>query len=352
MAEIGAPSFSPGGSLVDEAALQAWMADHVEGGQPLTVTRMGEGTGVANALFDVTWGGRRLVLRRAPVARITSSAGDTMRERRLLAALRGTAVRHPRLVAGCEDPAVIGAPFILMERIDGFTPIDPLPPPFDRDASARHGLGLELVDALAELALVDWERIGLQGFGKPDGFLARQVDRWLWQLDSYRSREIPDVDEVTEWLRAHLPDPGPIGVMHGDYSMFNVMFSHGAPAHLAAIVDWDTATIGETLMDLGHVLARWDDVGEEPTALGSADNPDRSGLATRAELAARYQERTGFDLAHLRYYEVLSLFKLSCIMEGHYANAVKQGDPNGGQFTTHSLDIMRDAARIARGDRT
>ncbi len=351
MSERAAAATVSPSSLVDEAALLAWMTTQMDGGPPLSVSRMGEGTGVANALFDVTWGGCRFVLRRAPAAKITSSAGNTMRERRLLAALADTPVRHPRLMGACEDPSVIGAPFILMAHIDGFTPIDPLPPPFDHDPSARHGLGHELVDALAELALVDWDAVGLQDFGKPDGFLARQVDRWLWQLGTYRSREIPAIDVVTEWLRANLPEPGPIGIMHGDYSMFNVMFSHGAPAHLAAIVDWDTATIGETLMDLGHVLGRWDDEGEEATTLGSADNPDRSGLASRAELAARYQERTGFDLSDIRYYEVLSLFKLGCIMEGHYANAVKQGDPTGGRFSTMSIDIIRDAARIARGDR-
>jgi aminoglycoside phosphotransferase (APT) family kinase protein len=242
-------------------------------------------------------------------------------------------------------------PFLIVERVDGFTPIAPLPPPFDHDPVARRGLGTELVDALAELALVDWWTIGLDGFGKPDGFLARQVDRWLWQLESYRSREIPELDTVADWLRRNLPEPGPIGIMHGDYSMFNVMFAHGAPARLAAILDWDTATIGETLMDLGHVLARWDDVGEEPTALGSVDNPNRAGLPARAELAARYAERTGFDLSHLRYYEVLSLFKLGCIMEGHYAGAVRQGDPTGGRFMNTSLNIVRDAARIARGER-
>ena len=230
---------------------------------------------------------------------------------------------------------MIGAPFILMEHIDGFTPVAPLPAPFDHDPAARRALGTELVDALAELALVDWRAVGLDGFGKPDGFLARQVDRWLWQLDSYRSRDIPELDTVTAWLRGKLPDPGPTGIMHGDYSMFNVMFAHGAPAHLAAILDWDTATIGEPLMDLGHVLARWDEAGEEPTMLGSADEPNRSDLSSRAELAARYAERTGFDLADLRYYEVLSLFKLGCIMEGHYATAVQQGDPTGGQFTRH-----------------
>ena len=338
--------------LIDVDALQVWLSANVKGDPPLTVERMGEATGVANALFAVRWGDRDLVLRRGPTAKITASAGNTMREGRLLAALADTDVRHPRLVAATDDSAVIGVPFILMERIDGFTPIDPLPAPFGHDPAARHGLGTEMVDALAELALVDWQAVGLEGFGKPDAFLARQVDRWLWQLDSYRSRDIPELDTVAEWLRRNLPGPGPIGIMHGDYSMFNVMFAHGAPARLAAILDWDTATIGEPLMDLGHVLARWDEAGEEPTMLGSADNPDRSGLPARAELAARYAEHTGFDLTHLRYYEVLSLFKLGCIMEGHFANAVKHGDPAGGQFTDMSLDIIRDAARIARGERT
>jgi aminoglycoside phosphotransferase (APT) family kinase protein len=340
------------GDLIEVDALQAWLTDHVKGDPPLEVKRMGEATGVGNALFDVRWGDRDLVLRRPPGAKITSSAGDTMRERRLLAALADTDARHPGLVAACDDASVIGVPFILMERIDGFTPIAPLPAPFDDDPSARHRLGTEAIDALAELALVDWQAIGLEGFGKPQGFLARQVDRWLWQLDSYRSRDIPELDALTEWLRQHLPEPGPIGIMHGDYSMFNVMFSHGTPAHLAAILDWDTATIGELLMDLGHLLARWDEQGEEPTALGSADNPNRSGLPSRAEMAARYAERTGFDLSHLRYYEALSLFKLGCIMEGHYATAVEQGDSTGGRFTDIALKIFRDAARIARGERT
>ena len=337
---------------IDVDALQSWLTAHVKGDPPLTFERMGETTGVANALFAVRWGHRDLVLRRGPAAKITASAGDTIREGRLLAALADTDARHPRLVAFCEDSAVIGVPFIVMERIDGFTPIDPLPAPFDHDPSTRHGLGTEMVDTLAELALVDWRAVGLEGFGKPDGFLARQVDRWLWQLDSYRSREIAELDTVTAWLRENLPEPGPIGIMHGDYSTFNVMFAHGSPAHLAAILDWDTATIGETLMDLGHLLARWDEPDEEPTMLGSADNPNRPGLPSRAELAARYAERTGFDLAHRRYYEVISLFKLGCIMEGHYANAVKQGDPTGGQFTNMSLEIIRDAARIVRGERS
>jgi aminoglycoside phosphotransferase (APT) family kinase protein len=337
---------------LDEAALRAWLAAHVDGGPELHVARMGEATGVGNALFAVRWGEVELVLRRPPAVKVTASAGDTMREQRLLAALASTAVRHPRLVAACTDPSVIGVPFLLMERIDGFTPIHPLPPPFDHDAGVRRAIGMEMVDALAELGLADWRAVGLDGFGKPDGFLARQVDRWLWQLDSYRTREISGLAEVTDWLRMHLPAAGPVGLMHGDFSTFNVMFAHGAPARLAAIVDWDTATIGEPLMDLGHLLARWDEEGEEPTALGSADNPDRAGYAPRAELRARYAGRTGFDLAHLRFYEVLSLFKLGCIMEGHYARVVAGGDGTGGRFAQTAPRIIHDALRIACGERT
>jgi aminoglycoside phosphotransferase (APT) family kinase protein len=312
---------------------------------------MGEATGVGNALFKLRWGTTEMVLRRPPLAKLTASAGDTARERRLLAALAGTDVRHPSLIAGCDDLSVIGAPFLLMTMVDGFTPIAPLPAPFDTDAAARHGLGTEIVDALAELALVDWRGVGLAGFGKPDGFLARQVDRWSWQLETYRTRELPGVDEVAAWLRAHLPEPGPIGIMHGDYSMFNVMFAHGAPARLAAIVDWDTATIGETLMDVGHLLARWDEPGEEPSGLGSADNPDRTGFPTRTELAARYAERTGHDLGALRYYEVVSLFKLGCIMEGHHAKDAESPAPTG-RFADTAATLFADAARIARGERT
>jgi aminoglycoside phosphotransferase (APT) family kinase protein len=335
---------------LDDERLAAWLASELGGDETLAVERIGEGTGVANALFLVGWGDRHFVLRRPPAARVTASAGNIDRERRLLAALASTAVPHPRLVAACDDPSVVGDPFILMERIDGFTPVDPLPEPFASQSEQQRGFGIEAVTALAELAVVDWQRIGLEGFGKPEGFLARQVDRWTWQLGTYATRELPYVDDVTEWLRSELPAAGPVGIMHGDYSLFNVMFDHRAPARLAAIVDWDTATIGEPLMDLGHLLARWDEPGEEPTALGHQDIHDRTGLPSRAELAQLYAMLTGWDVSNLRYYEVVSLFKLGCIMEGHHAQEQQQGvtDPRFGDLAPH---LFRDALRIASGDR-
>ena len=139
-------------------------------------------------------------------------------------------------------------------------------------------------------------------------------------------------------------------MMHGDYSLFNVMFSHESSARLAAIIDWDTSTIGEPLMDFGHLLSRWDEPDEEPTTLGSGDIADRHGLTSRAEMADRYQAHTGFDLSNIRYYEVLSLFKLGCLMEGHYANEVR-GVASGGRFANSAPGLFADAVRIANGGR-
>lgn len=341
-----------GAETVDVDRLGNWLAARFARSAPLAVERMGIGVGVGNALFDVRWGDDRYVLRRPPAVKVTASAGQTEREARVLAALAGTDVPHPRLVAWCDDPSVIGTSFLLMERVEGFTAVDPLPPALVADAEGRRALGVGIVDALARLALVDWKAAGLEGFGKPDGFLARQVDRWAWQLDSYRIRPIEHEIDVTAWLRAHLPPPGPVGIMHGDYSNFNVMYSHDVPPKLAAIVDWDTATIGEVLMDFGHLLSRWDEAGEEPTRLGVADIADRSGLTTRAEMTEWYARHTGFDLSHIRYYEVLSLFKLGCILEGHYVNAHNAGAADAEQLHEASArSLFRDALRIASGER-
>jgi aminoglycoside phosphotransferase (APT) family kinase protein len=342
----------PDDVVVDSARLAAWLQTEWDRYAPVRVERMGLGVGVANALFDVVWGDERFVLRRPPALKVTASAGQTMREARVLGALEGTDVPHPRLIAVCEDPTVIGAPFLLMERIEGFTAVDPLSAPLLAHPQGKHALGMELIDGLARLARVDWQAVGLDGFGKPDGFLARQVDRWLWQLDSYRIRDIPGETELVGWLRERCSEPGPIGIMHGDYSNFNVMYSYDVPPKLAAIVDWDTATIGEVLMDLGHVLSRFDEAGEEPTYLGSTDIADRTGMATRAELANRYAELTGFDLTHLDYYQVLSLFKLGCILEGHYARALAMGVLASDDRRPNAAPaLFRDALRITQGER-
>jgi aminoglycoside phosphotransferase (APT) family kinase protein len=278
------------------------------------------------------------------------SASDTEREWRILTALEGTPVPHPAPRLVCNDTTVIGAPFLIMDLVDGFTPGFELPEPFTSDLALRRDLAMAYVDGCAALAGVDWEARGLDGLGKPEGFLDRQVPRWLAQLDRYRTRALPELDFVCEWLAANVPSMSPAGIIHGDYSPFNVMVSPDPPAHLAAIVDWDTGTIGDPLLDIGHLLARWTEPGEEPVIQVQAGGVD--GYPTRAEMAARYVEQTGRDLDALAFYEVLALFKLAVILEGTYARASAAGVPDQeNQMATIVPGLVQGAAEFARGDR-
>jgi hypothetical protein len=211
-----------------------------------------------------------------------------LREYRVLEALRETDVPHTRAVAACDDPSVLGACFYLMEFVDGWSPMSTgrtWPAPFDSDLAARRGLATELVEAIARLSRVDWKARGLDGFGKPDGFHERQVDRWLAHLAAFKIRELPGLEVAADWLRRHKPSTYRPGIIHGDYQFANVMYRHGAPARMAAIVDWEMATIGDPLLDLGWVLMGWPDPDEDRTSAGYVDY---AGMPSRAELMERY----------------------------------------------------------------
>jgi aminoglycoside phosphotransferase (APT) family kinase protein len=340
--------------VVDAERLTDWVGDRLPGAGLLRLERMGQTTGTANALFFVTRTGddtgRRWVLRRPPAVVNAPGASDILREWRLLSALEGTKVPHPHPLLLGDDPEVIGAPFLIMDVVDGFTPVGVLPAPYDQPEN-RHALGLAMVDAIAALSAVDWRAGGLDGLGRPEGFLERQVGRWLHQLDLYRTRDIPLLEPVADWLEAHRPAMGEPGILHGDYSPFNVMASPTDPTRLAAVIDWDTGTVGDPLLDIGHLMARWTDPGEEP-ALPTLDIDagSRDGLPRRSELARRYAERTGRDLGAIRYYEVLSLFKLAIILEGGVKPAA--GTPQADERAAGVDRLIRYADLFARGERT
>jgi aminoglycoside phosphotransferase (APT) family kinase protein len=309
---------------LDCERLNAWLGDRLPGdGALLSASRLGEGTGIANALFLITRGNHEWILRRPPAVKNDPSASNTEREWRILNALNGTTVPHPAAVLYCADVDVLGAPFLVMEVVDGFTPGFELPEPFSSDMNLRHELAMAYVDGIAELSAVDWRARGLEGLGKPEGFLERQVSRWLAQLDRYQTRDLPHLEFLADWLGSNRPTMSAAGIIHGDYSPFNVMVAPQSPARLAAIIDWDTGTIGDPLIDLGHLLARWTEPGEEPVITLQAGGVD--GYPTRAGLAERYGVRTGRDLSALPYYEALALFKLAVILEGRHAMEVKMG---------------------------
>jgi len=351
---VTTPDLTPdrtGGLVLDTVALDAWIGDRLPGsGHSLSAETLGADTGIANALYVISRGEHRWVLRQPPAVKNHPSASNTEREWRILNALEGTDVPHPQPLLFCDDAEVLGRPFMMMGLIDGFTPGFDIPEPFLSDDDLRHGLGMAYVDGIAALAAVDWRAGGLDGLGKPDGFLERQVSRWMGQLEGYRIRELPEVDFLTSWLEDNRPEMSPAAIIHGDYSPFNVMVAPDPPSRLAAIVDWDTGTIGDPLLDIGHLLARWTEPGEE-----SILDPQAGGVhgyPSRREMADRYAERTGRDLGALAYYEALALFKLAVILEGTYARQQRAGVPEADNTMVELVPrLMRGAAEFARGDR-
>lgn len=289
-------------------------------GEPLAVARIT--TGHSNEVFLVERGSKPYVLRRPPRTPLSPTAHDMAREHRLLSAFvdHGAAVPVPRPIALCTDVDVIGAPFYLMERLEGVVVRDALPA-FTADPSSPAAFSHALVDLLVGIHAFDWERGGLDGFGKPDGYLDRQVPRWLGQLEKYKTREIPEVEEAGRWLAAHTPAMQDPTVIHGDYKLDNVMFDHVPPVAPLAVLDWEQATIGDPLVDLGWLLGLWLDEGEEAAFFGGANVAllGHGPVPSRADLADRYAAATGRDLTNLAFYCVLGLFKLACVMEGSYA---------------------------------
>ncbi len=296
---------------------------------------------------------KEVVLRRPPRPPLPPSAHDVLREARLLRALRDTRARVPEVLAVATDPDTIGAPFYVMERIDGEPIVFSVPPPLDTPAERRR-IGDQLVEALVEIHGVDWRAVGLEDFGRPTGYLERQLRRFkgLWELN--RTREIPAVESVGAWLGEHLPSSGPATIVHGDYRLGNTMFAPDAPARLAAVLDWEMATIGDPLADLGYLCMMWTEPGDPEVGLREhLGNVTRAeGFPTRAELIAKYEELSGRSMSDIRWYTTLALWKSVVFMEGNYKRAVEgtTDDPYLKQFGEGVLELARQAEAVAHGN--
>ena len=327
---------------VDLAAVAAWMDGQGLGSGPLEDAVLLAG-GTQNILLKFSRSGRSYVLRRPP-PHLRANSNETMRrEARVLAAIAGTDVPHPGLIAACGDESVIGAAFYLMEPIDGFNPTTGLPALHAGSEAIRHRMGLSLVEGIAALGALDYRALGLEGFGKPDNYLERQVARWKGQLDSYAEfdgwsgpAEIPGVDRVAAWLDAHRPATFQPGIIHGDYHLANVMYRHDS-GDLAAIVDWELTTIGDPLLDLGWLMATWPE-GETP-APGAVGVQPWTGFPTADELVEHYRPRTTRDLSTLDWYAVLACYKLGIILEGTHARACAGRAPTATGDRLHATTI-------------
>ncbi|MDQ6849564.1 MAG: phosphotransferase family protein [Actinomycetota bacterium] len=334
---------------VDLAALTEWLDDQRPG------LRQGElsGTviagGKSNLTYRVTDGTQEWALRRPPLSHVLPTAHDMVREYRVISALAPTAVPVAEAVALCEDDGVLGAQFYLMSFVDGVVLDHPNDIAGLDQAAARRSCE-QLIDTLVELHAVDPADVGLTDFGRPDGFLARQVKRWHGQWQASETEPRPELAELVERLTATMPEQGPSSIVHGDYRLTNVMF-HPDLAGIAAVVDWEMATLGDPLTDVG-LLVVYQTLSADDDLVMPRMSPD-DGFATAGELVARYDEQSERDLTHLNWYVGFGYFKLAAVAEGIHHRYL-QGKTVGEGFANFGPAVPRllDAALQSLADRT
>jgi aminoglycoside phosphotransferase (APT) family kinase protein len=332
---------------IDVARLADWMdGEALPGkGEPLEARFLSGGT--QNVIYELRRGEERCVLRMPPPGAPPDRDKGILREWRIIEALDGTDVPHTAAIGVCSEPTVLGRPFYLMGFVDGWSPMDQQgkwPEPFDSDLNARPGLAYQLAEGIALLSRVDWKAKGLHDLGRPDGFHERQVDRWTGFFERIKCRELEGLDVATEWLRTHRPLDFIPGLMHGDYQFANVMYHHGAPARLAAIVDWEMGTVGDPKLDLAWMVINWPDDTDAPEA-AEATYVDLRGMPSRERIVEHYAKVSGRQVDDLDYYQVLARWKLAIVLEQGFQRAGH--DEKLLAFGPIVPELMRSAAELA-----
>lgn len=347
--------------LVNIPNLTDWLDANIPelGKGPLKTELLHGGT--SNVVLTLNRGGKDMVLRRPPAVPPPGAERGVMREARVLTALNHTEVPHPQCYGSCDDTAVIGGCFYVMERVDGWAGNlrgDRIhnEPPFDR-MPYEYGLTYAIVGGLVQLANVDYKAVGLEGYGKPDNFLERQVDRWASQLASYpekypgyERRQLDGYDEVEAWLRENARPTTHVGIIHGDVATTNMMFRHGPPPRLAAMIDWELSTIGDPMLDMGWLCGGLRD--ERFPDLQRANKLiDVNNAPTKQALGQYYCAGTGRDMADFDYFCVLAGFKIGCVIEYKVAQAAVGILPKDvGEFFARSVSegFRRNAEFVRR----
>lgn len=328
--------------------VQSFLDAHGFGSGPLAWQRIGDGQ--SNITYLIQREDRRVVLRRGPRPPLPRSTHDMLREARVQRGLATAGMPVPKILSVCEDETLLGVPFYLMEYLDGEILLDAAPAVLDSQEQ-RTATSQALVDSLAALHGVDLERAGLDEFGRPSGYLERQIGTFLRLSEQVSQRELPLVAELAAWLESNRPHTQRTALVHGDYRLGNVMFCREAPARVLAILDWEMATLGDPLADLGYLTASYCDPTSPRSVMEISEVTRRPGYLTRAEIADRYAAQTGLDVSMLPWYQALALWKSSVFLEAIYTRwcaGERPGDafaPSLKSEIPRLLEIARDHTR-------
>jgi len=337
-----------------EAYLRAHLVVAREDLQGLDLSRSMEieqfAGGHSNLTYLVRFGGCELVLRRPPFGPVPPTAHDMAREYRWLHALHPVFPLAPRPYLLCDDPAVIGATFYLMERRRGIVVRSEEPPALADRPETRRRVSAALLDALVDLHGIDVTRAGLSMLGKPAGFVERQVRGWTERWHKSKTGEVPEMDALAEWLLRQMPpDPDRPAVVHGDFKLDNVMLDAGELTRLVAVFDWEMCALGDPLVDVGILLAYWtrSEPPEHRDALTTIT--DRPGWFTRDEIVERYATRSGRNLSNIQFYETFALFKIAVVIQQIYSRYARgqTDDPRFAHFDVRVAHLAHQAAALA-----
>lgn len=330
---------------IDREAVTAWYEEHVPGTTPPLTFDLIAG-GHSNLTFRVADdAGRATVLRRPPLGQVLASAHDMGREHTIIAALAATDIPVAPALGYEPTGDVNGAPFYVMEFIDGHVLRDRAAAE-ELDVSARTNAGDSLVEVLARIHAVDPTEVGLGDLGRTDGYIERQLKRWYGQWNKSKTRELPDIDRVHEALSANIPEQGPAAIVHGDYRLDNCMVDDRGD--VVAVLDWELCTLGDPLADVGLLMVYWSEPGDGAGA--TLTSPTLAeGMRSRDEVLERYAAASGRDLSQIEFYVAFGYWKLACIVEGVYARYVggSMGDRDSSDFDVFARQVETMAAQAA-----
>lgn len=333
--------------IFDETAVHQYLKENELPGSENSLTVRQFGGGAANLTYLLDLETVQYVLRRPPLGKVAKSAHDMGREYKVLSVLHQELPTAPCAYLYQDSPNLIGAPFFIMERKSGVVTRKKMVDPFKTDASAPRKMSEALVDTLVDFHAVDYASISLSDLGKPQGFISRQIEGWHRRWEKAKTHDLPEMDTVYDWLLTNQTESPHHSLVHNDYKLDNVMFANELPPKLIAIFDWDMCTLGDPLSDLGSLLTYWvEPTDPQPFQLISSMPVGDFGFMTRAELVARYAEKSGRDVSNVNFYYTLGLYRLTVILAQIYIRFVK-GQTQDQRFAAleHMIPLVAQKAQ-------